>query len=129
LFSRLAHTSLSERFEPVADRGDRGGLGKLAQTHEGGFDVVAKGEDTETMAMDKLEMGELVTQLDPEAPNTEVIVALIRVMQQYDRMLGEFGLPTLKIVPDGVVGVETVDMQEVHGAVGEYGEGLVKSSP
>jgi hypothetical protein len=80
LLSRLAKASLSKHRETIAHRGDRRGIGELAQTQEVGFDALAEGQHAEAVAMQELKMRELLTQFDPEAPNTKIIPAFVCVV-------------------------------------------------
>ena len=49
-------------------------------------------------------------------------------MQQYDGALREFGFPVVKVVLHGIVGMEAIDVQQVHRSIGKLGDGLIEGS-
>jgi hypothetical protein len=80
----------------------------MTQRQNGWLDVFANSEHTETMTVDKLEMGEAFAQFCPKAPDPEIILTFIGIMEQHDSSLRKLRLPTLEIVPNCLVGVEVI---------------------
>ena len=76
--------------------------------------------------MRELEHGMLVSQLVEEPPDAEVIDAQSGVVEQHDAAAGQLRQPRVEVVPDGVVAVTAVDVEQVDRAVAEAAEGLVE---
>ena len=68
-------------------------------------------------------------QFFPELPDREVPFANIGVMKQDHGAGCELGQPTLEIMADRVVGVKSVDVQEVDRPIGEIARGLIERHP
>ena len=75
----------------------------------------------------ELQVRILASQLLPELPDLKICVAGRRVVEQHDPSGSNLGKPVLEVVPDGVVGVRPVDVQQIHGAVSELLLRLVES--
>src|SRR5512143_4185170 len=54
---------------------------------------------------------------------------LSNVVEQHDRTRTQFGQPSLKIVTDGLIGVQAVDVQQVDGAGPKLVHGHIKCGP
>src|SRR5271165_118829 len=68
-------------------------------------------------------------QFLPQLPDAEVSLANVRVVKQDNCAWGELGQPGFEIPPDGVVGVESVDVQERYRRVREVLQGIVERHP
>ncbi len=102
------------------------GRGAPAKLQHGRWRVPPGTEHAEAVAVQELEGRITLRQLGPEPPDAEIKLALVGVVEQHDRAVGELGQPGLEIVPDSLVGVHAVDVQQVHAAVGELAERLVE---
>jgi len=69
------------------------------------------------MPVEEFEAWIVPRQFFPQPPHTEVLAPLVRVVQQDDRALREFRQPASEIVRDGLICMESVDMQEIDGAI------------
>ena len=76
--------------------------------------------------MFKIEAEEVGREFGPQAVNSEVALRLHGVMKEDDRAVAEFGAPGFVVGLDGVIGVQAIDVQQVHGRVGDVRQGLVK---
>ena len=85
-------------------------------------------QDAQPMMVPEIEARELLRQLVPQAPHTEITFVDVDIMEQHDRAVGQLGAPSVEIMPDGVIGMESVDMQQVDRAIGEIGDGRIEGS-
>ena len=81
------------------------------------------------MMVPEVEARELLRQLVPQAPHTEITFVDVDIVEQHDRAVRQLGAPSLEIMPDGIVGMESVDMQQVDRAIGEICDRRIESAP
>jgi hypothetical protein len=62
----------------------------------------------------ELERGVARGQLRPQAPNAEVPLAHVGVVEDDDAAVRQGGPPRLEVVQDGLVAVHPVNVQQVH---------------
>ena len=82
--------------------------------------------DAEAMCVAELEARIALRNLGPEAIHAEVGAVLIHVVHQDDAGLGELRPPGFEIVPDVLVGVPAIDVQEVDRAVPDAGQRFIE---
>ena len=125
---RFVEPALAEPCEARADRGDRVWFRQPAQVRDGGWRILAHGQDAETVAVQELKAWVTLGQLAPQSMDTEIIPADVGVMEQYHRSVGQLRQPGLEVVPDGLIGVQPVNVQEVDGAILNLVERLVEGA-
>ena len=76
-------------------------------------------QDSKSPAVMELQVRILASQLLPELPDLKICVAGRRVVEQHDPSRSNLRKPVLEVVADAVVGVQSVDVQQIHGAVSE----------
>src|SRR5688572_8127023 len=74
------------------------------------------------MPVQHLEMCIPGTELRPQLPHAEVTLTHVAMMKEHDPALAHLGKPALEILLHRVVRVESIDMQQVDGAIGEMRE-------
>jgi hypothetical protein len=121
---RLVAELMEERLDPgrlllrsFQERPDRLGL------------ELAHREDSQAVAVDELEAGVLVPDLVPELPDAEVLLPDVGVMEEDDAPLAYLGQPGFEVMADGVVGMETIDVEQVDRAVDELRDGFIERGP
>src|SRR5271166_844943 len=67
--------------------------------------------------------------LIPQAPHTKILVARADIMQEHEAAGLHFRKPVAKIVRHGIVGMQSVDMEQTDGSICKLGERIVKASP
>ncbi|MNT02127.1 hypothetical protein D3C72_1366150 [compost metagenome] len=77
--------------------------------------------------MRKVEAGVAVLQLCPQLVYAEVVTVDIAVVKKHNPALAELGQPALEIMANGFVGMQTVNVQQIHAAIGKAAEGLIKA--
>ena len=98
----------------------------LAKLQQGRWLLRTYQEHAQSVAVCKLKGGVAPSQLGPESIHAKVALAHGAVMKEHDGALGELGQPGFKIVSDGLVGVQSVDVQQVNAAVGKLGQCCIK---
>ena len=68
-------------------------------------------------------------QLIPQLPNPKTALMHIGIVKQNHSSPGELGQPGFKIMPDGLIGMESINMQQVNRALAEMGYGFVERHP
>ena len=68
----------------------------------------------------------MLCNFGPVAPHAKVIPPHLDIVKQHHGTLAQLTLPAFKVVAHGFVGVQAVDVQQVHAAIGYVGQGLVK---
>ncbi len=63
----------------------------------------------------------------PQAVDAEVAVVDVGVVEDDNAAVGKFRPPGVKIVADGIVVVQAVQMEEVDGAILKLTDGIIKS--
>ena len=88
------------------------------------------GNDTKPPAVMKLKsVGELCFDLLPEPPNGKVLMARSDIVQQDDSTVLYLWQPGAKVVTYRFVGMKSIDMQKINGAVLKLRECVVEASP
>ena len=88
--------------------------------------MFADGEDSQPVAVEEIEAGILPDELLPQPPHTETVAPLVGVVKEDNRALRQLRQPAPKVVRDGRVGVQSVDMQEIDGVVRDGAERVVE---
>ena len=96
------------------------------EVQEIGIHVAADREDSETVPMREGEARVRARELVPEAPDGEVALADVRVVEQDDPSLTELRQPRLEVVGDRLIGVAPIEVEQIDRAVGEVGRRLVE---
>ena len=79
------------------------------------------------MAVAEFERGIAFLELVPELPDAKTLLLLVRVVEQHHGLARKFRQPRLEIVPNRLIAVEAVDVQQVDGAVLEFLDRLIES--
>src|SRR5262245_48961034 len=126
-FLRLSEQCFTERPKELAyyERVARVGKSHKQPTYLGG-QLGAETQHAEAMAVKKREAGVLARQLFPESPDTEVPFPHVDVVQNHDTLGAQLGPPRLEVVPDRLVGMEAVDVQQIDAAVAKLRERLIE---
>ncbi len=104
----------------------RAGAEKRAQQR--GFRRLAtrRFPDAQPPAVPELETLAFLADFLPELPGPEIVVTRGDVVKERDAAWAEFAPPRLEIVPDGLVGVQAVEMDQVKAPVGEAVQSVVE---
>jgi hypothetical protein len=85
-------------------------------------------QDPETMPVNELKVRISPSKLGEVFMNTEEVPADIRVVEEHNSPIRELGKPALKVMANGLVGMESVNMEQVDGSVAEAAQGFVKGA-
>jgi hypothetical protein len=69
------------------------------------------------MTMQEFERGKFRTDLFPKAPDAEISLSRICIVEQNDRPVGQLVAPTLEVMLHGFISVEAVNVKEVHSCI------------
>ena len=83
-------------------------------------------DDSDSVAVQELEAWIARFELQPEFPDAEVGFADVGIVQQHDGRGAELRQPRFEIVPDRVIRMQAVDVEQVDGSVAELQQGLVE---
>ena len=100
----------TRRKQTTYERGRDRILYELEQPRNERSLLATNAQDTQSFRVVELEGGILRRELPPELPNTKSALAHVGVVKKNDRPSGERTLPRLKIVLDGLVAMQAVDM-------------------
>ena len=120
-----ALTQIAEVGTDPCRRAGRGGRGE--EFLQGRKLIFADREYSQAVVMKEGEVRVRAAKLVPKAPDPEIPLPDVDVVKQDDAAIGELGVPELVVMPNGVIGMAAVDMQQVDGAVREVGERLIES--
>ncbi len=73
-------------------------------------------------------MRERSGQLLPQLPDLEVLVPGRRVVEKHDTARANLGKPVVEVVADGLVRVESIDVEQIDGFVAEVLQRVVECS-
>ncbi len=79
------------------------------------------------MSVQKLEIRMTSTYLVPKPPDSEAALPNIGIVKQHYCPITQLWPPALEIVPHGLIGVKTVDVQQIHRAIGEMLQRFIES--
>ena len=88
--------------------------------------VASNAGDTEAVSMEESKARILSGNVLPKLPDAEISLVDIDVVEEDDGPRAQFGQPGLEVVPDGLVRVSPVDVQEVDASVGKMAKRLVE---
>ena len=113
--------------EELADHSRLGLAGLQQRTQAFGHDPAGR-DQPQPVLVRELEVREPRLDLLPEPPDAEVALAHARVVQEDDAARAHLREPRLEVMPDGLIRVIAVNVQQVNRAVAEARQGFVESA-
>src|SRR5262245_18732737 len=80
---------------------------------------MAHPNNPQAMSVQKGEAWKPSRHLWPEPPYPEVSFAHVRVVHEHDRAIAQLGNPRLEVLSNSLVGVNAIDVKEIHASVWE----------
>ncbi|MER8376584.1 hypothetical protein [Mesorhizobium sp. M1406] len=91
--------------------------------------TVAKRQNAKSVPMQELEMRPARRDLAPETKDAETALSHISIVKEHNGVLRELRPPDVEVMPNSVVGVQTVDVQQIDAVILEMANGLVECRP
>src|SRR5438105_15404609 len=71
------------------------------------------------MPVEELEAWHLYAEFLPETPNAEVCLPHVGIVKDYDAAPAQLPAPSFEVVPDGLVRVQPIDVEQIDATVGK----------
>ena len=116
--------ALAQRGKGIAHGGPAPGIAR--QRLQDGGRLRPRQQHPQAVAVRKRQRRIVARDFGPVAPYAKVTLPHLDVVEQHHSARAQLALPGFKVVAHGFVGVQAVDVQQVHAAIGYVGQGLVK---